>query len=52
MTYTIQVTVEITTDTLQEAYADIRMALKASRKAEILHIDSEVLSEREEDGWL
>jgi len=48
--YTVLVTVALTADSAHEAYGYIRHALDHARKAEILHVDSEVLTERPEDG--
>ena len=49
MIYVIQVTVEVTTDTANEAYRYIKHALAHTRKAEIVYVDSEVIEERSEE---
>lgn len=45
MIYTVLVTVKIAADTRNEAYRFIRHALDNARKAEIVHVDSEVIAE-------
>ncbi len=47
--FTVRVTVELTTDTQQEAYSDIRLALAKSKRAEIVHVDSEVIDEQPDE---
>lgn len=48
MKYTIQSTVVIHADSENEAYQILRHALNNAKKAEIIHIDSEVISEDNE----
>lgn len=50
MTYTVLLTVEISADSKIEAHDWIVHALKASRKAEIVLLDSDVIAEREDDA--
>ena len=49
MKYQVIVTVEVCADTESEAYGVIRHALFHARKAEIVHVDSEVISQEEEE---
>lgn len=43
MIYTVQVTVKVSAESTHEAYGFIRHALDHAKKAEIVHIDSEVI---------
>lgn len=47
--YTVLVTVQIATETQQDAYSDIRLALSKSKRAEIIHVDSEVIGEEPDE---
>ncbi len=50
-TYTVQVTVKLHTETQHEAYDYIKHAINNAKKADIEHIDSEVIeSEPDEDN--
>ncbi len=44
--YTVELTVEVATETQKEAYRFIANALKAAKEAELVLVNSEVMSER------
>jgi len=48
--YEVLVTVQVSGETQQEAYGSIRHALEHAKKAEIVHVDSEVIREWDEES--
>jgi hypothetical protein len=49
--YTVLVTVKVSAESKHEAYGFIRHALDHAKKAEILHIDSEVIETAPDEEW-
>jgi hypothetical protein len=47
--YTVSVTVQLHAETAQEAYSHIRYALDGAKKAEIVHVDSEITGTYDEE---
>jgi hypothetical protein len=49
MVYTVQVIIEVSAESQQEAYNYIKHAIDHARKAELQYIDSEVIATRPEE---
>jgi mannose-1-phosphate guanylyltransferase len=50
VTYTVLVTVKVSADSEHEAYGFIQHALDHAKKAEIVHIDSEVIETKPDEA--
>lgn len=51
MEYTIQVTVKVCADNVNNAHYIIKRALASAKLAEIIYLDSEVLESKEEEDY-